>query len=105
MNIYRADHPRTVFRSVSRAYRIKFDSEFSKYRRLILPDVARESGGKRREGRDGIDPLFKRYRKEKDCSSKLRMASFHLRLHRITKFILCRRCQHRPSNYFEQDPI
>lgn len=93
-------HPRAVFR----AYRIKFDSEFSKYRRLILPDVANEEV-KRREGGGGIDPLFKRYRKEKDCSSKLRMASFRSRSHRITKFVLRRRRQRRPSNYFEQDPI
>lgn len=50
--IERMYYPRAVFRSTSRACRIKFDSEFSKYRRLILSDVANEevSGGEEEEG-------------------------------------------------------
>lgn len=90
-----------IFRSTSRARRIKFDSEFSKYRRLILPDDANEevSGGKETVASIHYSGDIER----KKIASLSRVASSRSHSRRITKFVLRR--QRQPTNYFEQDPI
>lgn len=89
-----------VFRNTSRACRIKF--EFSKYCRLILPDVVNEE----MSGREEMTSIHYSKDVEREKIALLScMTSFRSRSCRITKFVLRRCCQRRPSNYFEQDPI
>jgi len=80
------DHLRTVFIcNASRVCRIKFDSEFPKYRRLILSDVANEEVS---EGKAVASIRYSRDIKRKKVIPLNCIMLSRSRSHQIMKFVL-----------------